>query len=314
MSGNSILSCENLRKNYSNGWLKDPTLALKGINLDVPRGFVYGLLGPNGAGKTTFVKIMLGLVGATGGKADLLGHPVPSREILQNVGYLPEDRQFPPHLTGKQTVEYYGKLNEIPHSKRSERGERLLKKFGIWEASDEQVRTYSKGMKQRLGLAQALVNDPEILFLDEPASGVDPVGRKMIRGFLDELVSEEGKTVFINSHILTELELICDRVAILKEGELVHESTMEELQEQEVRYQVRLASSLPAPLKNQIQERWKWKENPEVEHGFEVVVQNEEEIDDLLELLWGNVKIRELQKITQSLEDYFIDVVTDELE
>jgi ABC-2 type transport system ATP-binding protein len=193
--------------------------ALKGVSLRVERGEIFGLLGGNGAGKTTFIKTLLGIIRKTAGDARLLGFPAGDRRGRKLVGYLPENLRVPRHLTGYTALEYYGNLSNVPTREIRRRRGPLLEKVGLAERAKDPVRTYSKGMLQRLGLAQAMLHDPELFILDEPTDGLDPLARSQVRGYLTEL-KRQGKTVFLNSHILQEVELICDRVAILDKGVL----------------------------------------------------------------------------------------------
>ncbi len=193
--------------------------ALAGVSLSVARGEIFGLLGPNGAGKTTLIKVLLGLVHKTGGDAELLGRPAGDIEARRQIGYLPEHHRIPHHLTGNTALEYYGRLSNMSMSDIRRRRPELLEMVGLRKWGRTLVRKYSKGMQQRLGLAQAMLHDPELLILDEPTDGVDPVGRAEIRDILGRLKSQ-GKTVFLNSHLLQEIELVCDRVAILGQGKL----------------------------------------------------------------------------------------------
>jgi ABC-2 type transport system ATP-binding protein len=185
----------------------------------VERGEIFGLLGGNGAGKTTFIKTLLGIVRRTGGEARLLGFPAGDRRGRKLVGYLPENLRVPRHLTGLTALELYGHLSNLPTSVIRQRRGPLLEKVGLAERAKDPVRTYSKGMLQRLGLAQAMLHDPELFILDEPTDGLDPLARSQVRGYLTDL-KRQGKTIFLNSHILQEVELICDRVAILDRGNL----------------------------------------------------------------------------------------------
>ena len=182
-------------------------------------GEIFGLLGPNGAGKTTLIKVLLGLVHKTSGDAELLGRPAGDIEARRQIGYLPEQHRIPHHLTGNTALEYYGRLSNMSMSDIRRRRPELLETVGLRRWGRTLVRKYSKGMTQRLGLAQAMLHDPELLILDEPTDGVDPVGRAEIRDILGRLKSE-GKTIFLNSHLLQEIELVCDRVAILGQGKL----------------------------------------------------------------------------------------------
>jgi ABC-2 type transport system ATP-binding protein len=210
----------DLRKTYVEGLFRNKRQeALKGVSLRVERGEIFGLLGGNGAGKTTFIKTLLGIIRKTSGEAKLLGFPAGDRRGRKLVGYLPENLRVPRHLTGFTALEYYGNLSNVPTSViRQKRGD-LLEKVGLAARAKDPVRTYSKGMLQRLGLAQAMLHDPDLYILDEPTDGLDPLARSQVRGYLTEL-KQAGKTVFLNSHILQEVELICDRVAILDRGNL----------------------------------------------------------------------------------------------
>ncbi len=205
--------------------------ALKGVSITVERGEIFGLLGQNGAGKTTLIKILLGILNATDGSAQLLDEPVGKVAVRKRIGYLPEDHRFPDYHTGASLLEYYGTLLEMPRSKRRARIPEILEVVGIKGRMHSKIRTYSKGMKQRLGIAQALMHDPEVIFLDEPTDGVDPVGRREIRELMQEL-KKRGTTMFLNSHLLGEVELICDRVAILDRGEVIRLGGIAELTQQ----------------------------------------------------------------------------------
>jgi ABC-2 type transport system ATP-binding protein len=202
--------------------------ALDGIEMHVRRGEIFGLLGPNGAGKSTLVKIIMSVTRPTQATGRVLGHPVGSKASLVRVGYLPEHHRFPRYLTGRQTLEFFAALSNVDRPARKRRSAELLETVGMSTWADAKVSTYSKGMMQRVGVAQALVNDPELVILDEPTDGVDPVGRREIRDVLLRLRGE-GRTVFVNSHLLQELEMISDRVAILVAGRVVRQGTMDEL-------------------------------------------------------------------------------------
>jgi ABC-2 type transport system ATP-binding protein len=200
---------------------------LNGVSFSVRRGEVFGFIGPNGAGKTTTLKVLMGLITATEGSATILGHDVSEDEFRQHVGYLPEHPYFYEFLTGRELLSFYAKLSGVPRKKRPARIDELLRWVGLEGAGDQGLRGYSKGMKQRVGIAQALIHDPNVIFLDEPMSGLDPVGRREIRNLILRLRSE-GKTVFMNSHILSDVESICDRVAIIAEGEIRYEGSVSE--------------------------------------------------------------------------------------
>jgi ABC-2 type transport system ATP-binding protein len=214
------IETRDLCKTYVEGLLRRKRQqALKGVSLRVERGEIFGLLGGNGAGKTTFIKTLLGIVRKSGGEAALLGFPAGDRRGRKLVGYLPENLRMPRHLTGFTALEYYGNLSNVPTSVVRHRRGPLLEKVGLADRARDPVRTYSKGMLQRLGLAQAMLHDPELFILDEPTDGLDPLARSQVRSYLTELKGQ-GKTIFLNSHILQEVELVCDRVAILDKGVL----------------------------------------------------------------------------------------------
>jgi len=214
----AAIETRELSKTYVEGMLRRKRIAaLKGVSLRVERGEIFGLLGGNGAGKTTFIKTLLGVIRKSSGDARLLGFPAGDRRGRKLVGYLPENLRVPRHLTGYTALEYYGNLSNVPTSVIRQRRGTLLEKVGLAQRAKDPVRTYSKGMLQRLGLAQAMLHDPELFILDEPTDGLDPLARSQVRGYLTDL-KRQGKTIFLNSHILQEVELICDRVAILDKG------------------------------------------------------------------------------------------------
>jgi len=224
-----IVTVTDLKKTYRTGLIRRRTVdALQGVSFEVRPGEIFGLLGPNGAGKTTLIKVLLGIVKRSGGEATVLGRTAGDRHGRQRVGYLPEHARIPRHLTGNTALEFYGQLSDMPLSEIRHKREELLKQVGLAEWGTASVKTYSKGMLQRLGLAQAMLHDPELLILDEPTDGVDPVGRADIRKTLFALKAQ-GKTVFLNSHLLQELELVCDRVGILQLGKLRHVGPVKDL-------------------------------------------------------------------------------------
>ncbi|MCL5942712.1 MAG: ABC transporter ATP-binding protein [Actinobacteria bacterium] len=209
--------CREVRKRYGS------VEALRGVSLEIAEGSVFGFLGPNGAGKSTLVKILTGLIPRAEGEVRVLGGRPGERAVQRRVGYLPELFRFPPWLTGAELLRFHGRLAGVPVNTRA-----LLDLVGIGAAGDRRVGTYSKGMQQRLGLAQALVGDPDLVFLDEPTSALDPLGRLDVRDVLVHLRGR-GVTVFLNSHLLTEVEKVCDRVAVIDSGTLVAEGTMDQL-------------------------------------------------------------------------------------
>ena len=222
----------DVRKTYPRG-----VQALRGVNIQVGRGEIFGLLGPNCAGKTTLVKIMMTAIRATHAFGTILGRPIGHRGKLAVTGYLPEGQRFPGYLTGFQLLDFYAALAKVSKSGRRERAAKLLERMGIAQWGDTRIDRYSKGMLQRLGIAQALMNDPELVVLDEPTDGLDPVGRREVRNLLVEL-RDRGKTIFLNSHLLSELEMICDRVAILVDGLVARQGRLRELTEHTVEYRI----------------------------------------------------------------------------
>lgn len=221
--------------------------ALRGIEMRVKRGEVFGLLGPNGAGKSTLVKILMTVISPTRADGTVLGHDVGNKETLRRVGYLPEHHRFPEYLTGSQVLDFYAALSGVPRRQRKQRGAELLELVGMSDWGKKAVRGYSKGMRQRIGIAQALMNDPDLVVLDEPTDGVDPVGRRDIRLMLQRL-RDEGRTVFLNSHLLSELEMVCDRVAILVQGRVTSQGTIGDLTDHRKYYEIEVGSGgVPAP-------------------------------------------------------------------
>jgi ABC-2 type transport system ATP-binding protein len=295
-----VVVTHNLAKNY--GRIE----ALKGLDLTVERGQIFGLLGQNGAGKTTLIKILLGITHATSGSAELLDQPAGTAGVRKRVGYLPEDHHFPDYHTGASLLDFYGTLLEVPANERRKRIPPVLEQVGLKGRMHSKIRTYSKGMKQRLGIAQALMHDPEVIFLDEPTDGVDPLGRREIRDLLQALRSA-GKTIFINSHLLGEVELICDRIAILQTGELIRQGDIASLTRQKGTYVLGLAEGEQLP----------WEEL--ANRGFVVVpstrrweidLSDGQTIDTVLELVAARgLHLRHLVEKRQTLEELFIETV-----
>jgi ABC-2 type transport system ATP-binding protein len=208
------ISTRRLRKVFNE------KVAVRGLTLNVRRGEVFGFLGPNGAGKSTSVKMLLGLVKPTGGKAQLLGQPIGHQQTRTKIGFLPEHFRFYDWLTSAELLRLHGQLYDVPAQVLRERIPQMLDTVGLWPHRDKQLRHFSKGMLQRIGLAQALLNEPDLLFLDEPTSGLDPVGRRLVRDII-KAQRDRGATVFLNSHLLSEVEATCDRVAFIRAGEVI---------------------------------------------------------------------------------------------
>ncbi len=214
-----VVETTGLRKRYGG------TLAVADLSLSVRRGEVFGFLGPNGAGKTTSLKMLLGLVRPTGGRGTVLGTPLGERRARARLGFLPEHFRFQDWLTGRELLHFHGRLFGIPRRELESRADRLLGRLDLADAAGRKLREYSKGMLQRVGLAQALINEPELVFLDEPTSGLDPLGRLLVRDVVKELRAA-GTAVFLNSHLLGEVEATCDRVAFIKQGRTIHEMAL----------------------------------------------------------------------------------------
>ncbi|MFN0129203.1 MAG: ABC transporter ATP-binding protein [Verrucomicrobiales bacterium] len=236
------IDLQNVAKTYGGG-----VVALRDVVMQVRAGEIFGLLGPNGAGKSTLVKILLTIVHPNRISGSLLGKPIGHRDTLGRVGYLPEASRFPEYLTGCQVLDYVGGLHRVPRALRRQRASELLGLVGLAGWEGRPLRTYSKGMRQRLGLAQALINDPSLVFLDEPTDGLDPIGRREVANVMREL-RRRGLTVFLNSHLLGEAERLCDRVAILSQGQVVRQGTVESLTQEGRRYELRLEGRLPADV------------------------------------------------------------------
>jgi len=282
--------------------------ALAGVDLEVGRGQVFGLLGPNGAGKTTLIKVLLGLVVGWRGEAELLGVRAGNAHVRRRVGYLPESHRLPGYLTGRQVIQLFGMMSGAGAAEVRARAPKLLGEMGIAGFADAKVRTYSKGMQQRLGLAQALVHRPELLILDEPTDGVDPVGRRKIREIVEGL-KREGVTIFINSHLLMEVELVCDRVVIMDKGRILREGSVAELTAETGA--VRLVLHEPPEDLARILERSPLK--PAISGSTLEVAAGIAETNELIDLLRSaGVRIRSVEPRKLTLEESFIDLVRKE--
>ena len=222
-----IVQVRDIVKDFRPGFGVRKKRVLHGISFGVMPGEIFGFVGPNGAGKTTTLKVLMGLIRATSGSASILGHDVCETAFRREIGFLPENAYFYDYLTGRELLDFYARLSGVPSRKRADRVSQLLDWVGLADAGDVRVRAYSKGMAQRVGIAQALVHDPSVVFLDEPMSGLDPIGRKEIRDLIIRLRAE-GKTVFMNTHILSDVEMVCDRVAIIVAGRIRYQGRTEE--------------------------------------------------------------------------------------
>src|SRR5216110_1779745 len=216
----AAIEISGLEKTYSVGfWRKRPKLALRPLTLSVEYGEIFGFLGPNGAGKTTTLKMLMGLVFPTSGTARILGMELDDPRMKAQIGFLPEQPYFYDYLTGRELLKYYGRLSGVDSKQLSQKTDAALVRVGLRDAANLQLRKFSKGMLQRVGIAQAILHDPKLVFFDEPMSGLDPMGRREVRDLMEQL-KHEGKTVFFSTHILSDAEALCDRVAIIHRGEL----------------------------------------------------------------------------------------------
>ncbi len=252
-SDNEIIQVRDIVKDFRPGFGVRKKRVLHGISFGVMQGEIFGFVGPNGAGKTTTLKVLMGLIRATSGSASILGHDVRETEFRREIGFLPENAYFYDYLSGRELLDFYARLCGVPSSNRANRVSQLLDWVGLTEAADERVRTYSKGMAQRVGIAQALVHDPSVVFLDEPMSGLDPIGRKEIRDLIIRLRSE-GKTVFMNTHILSDVEMVCDRVAIIVEGRIRYQGRTEEFLSDGEQFSEIIVSGLSPELAARLEE------------------------------------------------------------
>ena len=243
------IEAKGLTKVYTGRFGRNPVVALRDLDLEVRRGEVFGLLGPNGSGKTTTLKLLLGLIFPTSGAASVLGQKPGNVLVNQHIGFLPEESYLYQFLNADETLDFYGRLFRIQRAERKKRIDELIRMVGLESARRRPIRGYSKGMSRRIGLAQALINDPEVLFLDEPTSGLDPIGTREIKDLILDL-KRRGKTVLLSSHLLADVEDVCDRIAILKTGELKVVGAVSELLMVKDITQIRLRRLSPDALEH----------------------------------------------------------------
>jgi len=302
-----IIEINNLTKDYEVGfWRKRKVRALDGLSLNVEAGQIFGFLGANGAGKTTTLKLLMRLIFPTTGSARILGHDIGDVAMHARIGYLPESPYFYDYLSPREFLDYCGQLFGVDQAERKHRTEKLLARVNLDSKSwNRQMRKLSKGMLQRVGLAQALVNDPEIVFLDEPMSGLDPVGRREVRDLIASLRAE-GKTVFMCSHILSDIEVLCDNIAILKKGKLAHAGSLDDLRTREGHLIEIIATGADEPtLKANLKDGVQVMRDSS---GLRIHIQDEKEIDSVIAALRkANGKVVSVQPVRQSLEDLFIE-------
>jgi ABC-2 type transport system ATP-binding protein len=298
----------DLTKHFRSGAFKRKNIAaLEKVSLQVNAGEIFGLLGPNGAGKTTFIKLLLSISHPTSGTAEVFGLPLGARALREKCGYLPESHQYPGFLTGLETLIFFGRLNGLRQSELKPKANALLEKVGLAHWAHVKTKRYSKGMLQRLGLAQALINDPQILFLDEPTDGVDPIGRKEIRDLLISL-KEKGTTIFLNSHLLSEVEMISDRVAILNKGRIARTGTITDLTAQSLSYSIRLAAHVPEEILGRLRSTF-----PDIRRNDKellVALKDKIELNIIIDTLrTAGIGIEGLTQQKASLEDLFIEAI-----
>ncbi len=281
-------------------------IAVRDLSLQVLPGEVFGFLGPNGAGKTTSIKMLLGLVHPTAGDAAILGRPISDPFVRQGVGFLPEHFRFHDWLTGEEFLTLHGQLYGMPRPLIKQRTDALLERVGLHPHRKQQLRTYSKGMLQRVGLAQALLNNPRLVFLDEPTSGLDPVGRRLVRDIIRE-VSLEGTTVFLNSHLLSEVEITCHRVAFIKNGEVVQTTGLSALIDGETTLTIRTGPISPETVAG----LGRFGRNLRVEGVItRLTISNEDCLPEITRYLVAEgVDVYALNPERLSLEDMFIKIV-----
>ena len=308
-----VIVVDGLEKQYKKGFFGKGVRALNGVSFDVRPGEIFALLGPNGAGKTTLIKILLGIIRRTGGNASLLGFPAGDRRGRMRVGYLPEHLRIPRHQTARTALEFYGQLSGMSKSEVRKKADGLLELVGLAGRDRESVKQFSKGMLQRLGLAQALLHDPELIILDEPTDGLDPVGRSQIRSILQRL-RDEGRGVFLNSHLLQEVELVCDRVAILQKGTLRFVGTIDELTPDEAG-EVELKLTGPDEAIRRVLPDWSATvKRSDANQPVEITLpaKDQAEVDSLIDRLRKeSVSVCEMKWQGRTLEDAFLKLVGD---
>jgi len=280
--------------------------AVKGLTLQVTQGEVFGFLGPNGAGKTTSMKMLLGLIAPTSGEASLLGKPIGDRESMQRVGFLPEHFRFQEWLTADEFLLLHGQLLGMKKDDLQQRRDELLERVGLTPFRNKHLRTFSKGMLQRVGLAQALLNRPALVFLDEPTSGLDPVGRRLVRDVIRE-VRAQGTSVFLNSHLLSEIEVTCDRVAFIQHGEVVRVLELATLSSAQTSVTIRVSNLAVESLNGLAQ----WGREIQMDGEFvHMIVQSDTALPDVTRYLVSqNAEVFSITPNRMSLEDIFIETV-----
>ena len=303
-----VVEIENLTKDYEVGfWRKRKVRALDGLSLTINEGEIFGFLGANGAGKTTTLKLLMTLIFPTSGTARILDHDIADVSMHQRIGYLPENPYFYDYLTAFEFLTFCGQIFGFSKTERADRAKQLLARVRLDENKwNTQLRKFSKGMLQRVGLAQAIVNDPAIVFLDEPMSGLDPIGRREVRDLISSL-RQEGKTVFMCSHILSDIEVLCDRVAILKGGKLAHVGKLSDLQQQVSVVEIVVSGTTEAGLRPVMPPGNNFRLTPSPA-GLRIEVPDEKDVDVVIEALRKTGgRLVSVQPLKQSLEELFLN-------
>jgi ABC-2 type transport system ATP-binding protein len=301
----AAIQTDNLTKDYPFGFLHLKTKrSLEGLTMRVEDGEVFGFLGPNGAGKSTTIKLLVGLIFPTAGTAQILGKPICDIEMHQDIGYLPEQPYFYDYLTAAELLNYFARFHNLKAGDRKDRVERMLKKVGLETARKIQLRKYSKGMLQRVGLAQAILHDPRVVILDEPMSGLDPLGRREVRDIILEL-KREGRTVLFSTHILSDAEMLCDRVGVIAGGKLRGVGAPDEIvgikvHGMEILFELTTGNAAAAAL---------LAKATQTGNRYRMQVEEDELYVKLDQLREAGAKILSVTQIKASLEDYFMDLI-----
>lgn len=309
----NVIETQQLAKVYGGG-MRTAVHALRGVDLEVAPGEAFGLLGPNGAGKTTVVKILLGLVHASGGEARLMGQPAGTPASRLRVGYMPERRAYPDFLTAAQVLDLFGSMLGMDAATRRSRANQVLEEVEMSSWRDHRVGGFSKGMQQRLALAQAMLPDPEVLFLDEPTEGIDPLGRVAIRQILRRNL-ERGKCLFVNSHMLTEVEMLCSRVAILVKGKVVRHGPLASLTSPDAQYRITVATEDDDAVRAALGMAPESLERLQAAAGvstWRLQAADRGQLNAALDRLrHDGLEIEEVHRVRATLEEVFVKTITD---
>ncbi len=304
--GDVVIRAEGLTKDYRTGFWRRRIRVLRDLNLEIQAGEVFGFLGPNGAGKTTTLKLLTGLIHPTAGLATVLGEPAGSVGVKARIGFLPENPSFYEYLTGAEYLDYCGALAGLPRAIRRDQARILLEQVGLTSQGVLQLRKYSKGMLQRIGLAQALINEPAVVFLDEPMSGLDPIGRKEVRDLILHL-RQQGRTVFFSTHIIPDVEVVCDRVGIILAGHLSSVGRVEDLLASPLEQTEVTASGLTPEVGVTLAGR---SVVPPVRTGNQtlIAVKGEEDLGEVLRtILRAGGRVHSVVPHRRTLEEVFLD-------